>query len=84
MPLFPDVAYPSDVSVLPRLPTAAEWAAAYTATESATAAWQAAQVAPTADTVSWPEPRVENFLPLDAGGEGLVWPVVGDSGGTLN
>lgn len=76
MPLFPDVAFPSDVPVLPRLPTDAEWATAYAATEAAGAAWQAAQAAPTAHTVGWPEPRVEDFLPIDAGGEGLVWPPV--------
>ena len=35
MPLFPNVAYPSDEPVVPRLPTPAEWAAAYTATDGA-------------------------------------------------
>lgn len=74
MPLFPDVAFPSDETVLPRLPTSAEWAAAYTATEGATAAWQVAQSAPTTETAGWPQPRVEDFLPREAGGEGLVWP----------
>jgi hypothetical protein len=76
MPLFPDVAYPSDATVLPRLPTPAEWAAAYTATATATVAWQAEQSNPDTRLADWPEPRVENFLPLETGGEGLVWPPV--------
>lgn len=73
MSLFPDVAFPSDSSLPPRLPTEAEWATAYAATEAADAAWQAAPAAKNAD---WPRPRVEDFLPADAGGEGLVWPPV--------
>jgi hypothetical protein len=77
MSLFPDVAYPYE-SVLPRLPTAEEWAAAYSATEDATAAWQAEQSNPDTRLADWPEPRVEDFLPADAGGEGLVWPPVAD------
>ena len=76
MPLFPDVAYPSDATVLPRLPTDAEWATTYAATKGATVAWLAAQAAPTTETAGWPEPRVEDFRPIDAGGEGLVWPPV--------
>jgi hypothetical protein len=71
MPLFPDVAYPYE-SVLPRLPTPAEWAAAYTASSCATAAWED-RGAPAGE-----EPRVEDFLPLETGGEGLVWPPVAD------
>lgn len=69
MPLFPDVAFPCD-SVLPRLPTPAEWAAAYTATQGATAAWE------DRGSPAGEEPRVEDFLPADAGGEGLVWPPI--------
>jgi len=76
MPLFPDVAFPSNEAVLPRLPTPAEWAAAYTATEGATAAWQAEQSNPNTRLAGWPEPRVEDFLPRETGGEGLVWPPV--------
>ena len=71
MPLFP-----ANSSLPPRLPTDSEWATAYTAAEAADAAWQAAQAAPTADTMGWPQPRVKDFLPLNAGGEGLVWPPV--------
>ena len=70
MPLFPDVAYPSDETVLPRLPTDAEWATTYAATEGATAAWE------DRGSPAGEEPRVEDFLPIDAGGEGLVWPPV--------
>ena len=75
MSLFPGAAYPFDAFVPLRLPTDSEWAAAYTATQGATAAWEAEQANPTRLS-GWPEPRVEDFLPIDAGGEGLVWPPV--------
>lgn len=68
MPLFPDVDFPSDVSVLPRLPTDAEWAAAVTASAAAEVAYVIA------GSPAGEEPRVERFLPIDAGGQGLVWP----------
>lgn len=72
MPLFPDVAFPSDETVLPRIPTAEEWAAAYTGAVGATAAWE------DRGSPAGEEPRVEDFLPADAGGAGLVWPPVAD------
>ena len=69
MPLFPDVAYPPDAPVLPRLPTDAEWTTAYAASFAAHSTW-VDRGEPAGE-----EPRVEDFLPTDAGGEGLVWPV---------
>jgi len=71
MPLFPDVAFPSDPAILPRLPTSAEWATAYAASTAAEVVYAAA------GSPAGSEPRVECFLPADAGGEGLVWPPVG-------
>ena len=72
MPLFPNVAYPSDEPVVPRLPTPAEWAAAYTATDGARGGWE------DRGSPDGEEPRVEDFLPAEVGGEGLVWPPVAD------
>jgi hypothetical protein len=68
MPLFPDVAFPSDEFGLARLPTPAEWAAAYAASFAAHSAWEGR------GATQGEEPRVEDFLPLETGGEGLVWP----------
>lgn len=51
-----------------RLPSDDEWDAAYSHLIRATAAWQEE------DSPDYDAPRVEDFLPEDAGGEGLTYP----------